>query len=43
MELTAKPDSWNKSLAENISFVSQVINILYLNIYIYEINIFSLF
>ncbi|CAF2030750.1 unnamed protein product [Rotaria magnacalcarata] len=24
MELTAKPDTWNKSLAENISFVSQV-------------------
>ncbi|CAF1430037.1 unnamed protein product [Rotaria sordida] len=24
MELTAKPDIWNKSLAENISFVSQV-------------------
>jgi hypothetical protein len=24
MELTAKPDAWNKSLAENISFVSQV-------------------
>ncbi|UJR16558.1 hypothetical protein I4U23_003459 [Adineta vaga] len=23
-ELTAKPDAWNKSLAENISFVSQV-------------------
>ncbi|CAF0956176.1 unnamed protein product [Adineta steineri] len=24
MELTAKPDAWNKSLAENISFVSHV-------------------
>ncbi len=25
MELTAKPDAWNKSLAENVSFVSQVL------------------
>ena len=29
MELTAKPDAWNKSLAENISFVSQVLFYLF--------------
>jgi hypothetical protein len=36
MELTAKPDAWNKSLADNISFVSHVFD----DLFVFNINVF---